>query len=296
MLLPESKLKIWTLAARPKTLWASISPVIIGTALAYEGGKAHWLSAFIALFGAILIQIGTNFANDYFDHTRGADTEDRLGPQRVTQAGLVTPTAMKIAFSAVFALAFISGLYLIWRCGWPIFIVGALSIIFGILYTAGPYPLGYKGLADLFVLIFFGPVAVGGTYYVQALEINPIVIIAGFSPGLISTAILTVNNLRDIHTDKKAGKLTLAVRFGETFARFEYLLSLLVACLIPIGLWLLTGDHFYSIASVFIFIMAAPAIKTIFSKIDGPALNKALADTGKLLLLYSALFSVGWII
>lgn len=294
--MPESKLKIWALAARPKTLWASISPVIIGTALAYEDGKAHWLSAFIALFGAVLIQIGTNFANDYFDHTRGADTQERLGPQRMTQAGLVTPFAMKIAFLIVFALAFISGLYLIWRCGWPIFIVGALSIIFGILYTAGPYPLGYKGLADLFVLIFFGPVAVGGTYYVQALEINPIVILAGFSPGLISTAILTVNNLRDIETDKKAGKLTLAVRFGETFARFEYLISLFIACLIPIGLWYLTGSHFYSIASVFIIIMAAPAIKTIFSHIDGPALNKVLADTGKLLLLYSALFSAGWII
>lgn len=292
----ESKLKIWALAARPKTLWASISPVIIGTALAFEDGKMHWLSAFIALFGAVLIQIGTNFANDYFDHGRGADTKERLGPQRMTQAGLVTPTAMKIAFSIVFALAFISGLYLIWRCGWPIFIVGALSIFFGILYTAGPYPLGYKGLADLFVLIFFGPVAVGGTYYVQALEINPIVIIAGFSPGLISTAILTVNNLRDIETDKRAGKLTLAVRFGETFARLEYLISLFIACLIPIGLWFLTGDHFYSIASVFIIIMSIPTIKTVFSQIDGPALNKVLADTGKLLLLYSALFSVGWII
>jgi len=293
---PESKVKIWTLAARPKTLWASISPVIIGTALAYESGKVHWLSAIIALFGAILIQIGTNFANDYFDHTRGADTKDRLGPQRMTQAGLVTPTAMKIAFSLVFALAFVSGLYLILRCGWPIFIVGALSIIFGILYTAGPYPLGYRGLADLFVLIFFGPVAVGGTYYVQALEINHVVIIAGFSPGLISTAILTVNNLRDIKTDKKAGKLTLAVRFGETFARYEYLISLLLAFLIPVGLWMTTKSHIYSAASLFILIMATPVIKTVFSRLDGPALNKALADTGKLQLIYSIIFSAGWLL
>jgi len=292
----KSKLQIWLLAARPKTLWASISPVIIGTAMAYEDGSAHWLSAIVALLGAVLIQIGTNFANDFFDHSRGADTKERLGPLRVTQAGLITPGNMKIAFTVVFALAFISGLYLIWRGGIPILIIGILSIIFGILYTAGPYPLSYRGVADLFVLIFFGPVAVGGTYYVQALDINYIVIIAGLSPGLISTAILTVNNLRDIQTDKKSGKLTLAVRFGETFARFEYLISLLIACLIPAGLWLFTGDHFYSLVSLFILIIAAPAIKIIFSEVDGPALNKALADTGKILLLYSLIFSAGWLI
>ncbi len=155
--------------------------------------------------------------------------------------------------------------------------------------------MGYKGVADFFVLIFFGPVAVGGTYYAQALEINPIVTIAGFAPGLISIAILTVNNLRDIHTDRKAGKLTLAVRFGENFARLEYLLSLLVACLIPVGLWLFTGEHFYSTATILILIVSIPAIKTMFSKIDGPGFNKALENTGKLQLLYSIIFSTGWI-
>lgn len=292
----KSKLHIWILAARPKTLWASISPVIIGTAMAYEDGSAHWLSAIIALLGAVLIQIGTNFANDYFDHFRGTDTKERLGPLRITQAGLVSARTMKIAFTLVFTLAFISGLYLIWRGGMPILVIGILSIIFGILYTAGPYPLSYRGIADLFVLIFFGPVAVGGTYYVQALDINTVVIIAGFSPGLLSTAILTVNNLRDIQTDKRSGKLTLAVRFGETFARFEYLISLLIACLIPVGLWLFTGGHVYSMASLFILIVAVPAIKIIFSEVDGPALNKALADTGKILLFYSLIFSAGWLI
>lgn len=294
--MPESKLKIWIHAARPKTLWASISPVIIGTAMALEDGKAHWFAGLMALVAAVLIQIGTNFANDYYDHTRGADREDRLGPVRVTQSGLVPPQTMKIAFTVVFLLAFISGLYLVWRGGMPILVIGVLSILFGILYTAGPSPLGYNGLADLFVLIFFGPVAVGGAYYVQALEIDPVVIIAGFSPGLISIAILTVNNLRDIHTDRRAGKLTLAVRFGETFARFEYLICLVIACLIPIALWIFTGDHFYSSGAILILIMAIPAIKTIFSEIDGPSFNQALAHTGKLQLLYSVIFSAGWII
>lgn len=293
---PKSKLHVWMLAARPKTLWASVSPVIIGTALAYEDGSVHWLSAVMALLGAILIQIGTNFANDYFDHSRGTDTKERIGPLRVTQAGLVSPRTMKIAFILVFTLAFISGLYLIWRGGMPILLIGILSIIFGILYTAGPYPLSYRGIADLFVLIFFGPVAVGGTYYVQALDINGVVLIAGFSPGFLSTAILTVNNLRDLQTDKRSGKLTLAVRFGETFARLEYLISLLIACLIPVGLWLFTGQHVFSMASLLILIIALPAIKTIFSDIDGPALNDALADTGKLLLFYSIAFSAGWLI
>ena len=198
-----SRLKIWITASRPKTLWAAFSPVIIGTAMAYGEGKVHWLSAFLAAVGAILIQIGTNFSNDYYDYFRGVDKKERLGPLRVTQAGLVKPETMKRATILIFSLAFISGLYLIYRGGWPVLIIGLLSILFGILYTAGPYPLGYNGLGDIFVLIFFGLVAVGGTYYVQALEINKLVLLAGLSPGLFSTAILTVNNLRDIYIGLK---------------------------------------------------------------------------------------------
>ncbi len=291
-----SKIKIWIAASRPKTLWAAFSPVIIGTAMAYGEGKVHWLSAVLAAVGAILIQIGTNFSNDYYDYFRGADKKERLGPVRVTQAGLVKPETMKRATILVFSLAFASGIYLIYRGGWPVLIIGLLSILFGILYTAGPYPLGYNGLGDIFVLIFFGLVAVGGTYYVQALEINSLVLLAGLSPGLFSTAILTVNNLRDITSDKKAGKKTLAVRFGEDFARLEYLFSVLIACLIPILLFFITDSHLYALAASLVFLAAIPPIRTIYEQKPGKIFNQVLATTGRLLLLYSLLFSIGWIL
>lgn len=292
----NSNISIWLLASRPKTLWAAIAPVLIGTAMAYGANKEHLLSAILAAVAAVLIQIGTNFSNDYFDFVRGADQKGRLGPTRVTQAGLVTPSAMKLATVLVFGLAILAGIFLIYRGGWPILIIGILSILFGILYTAGPYPLGYNGLGDIFVLIFFGVVAVSGTYYVQVLEINTLVILAGLSPGLFSMAILTVNNLRDVQSDLKAGKLTLAVRFGENFARWEYLLSVLIACLIPILLFFLTESHLYALAASFVFVAAIPSIKTIFEQKPGIIFNQVLATTGKLLLIYSLLFSIGWIL
>ncbi|MCH7783451.1 1,4-dihydroxy-2-naphthoate octaprenyltransferase, partial [candidate division KSB1 bacterium] len=186
----STKLNIWITASRPKTLWAAIAPVLIGTSMAAGDGMIHLPSALAALTAAVLIQIGANFANDYYDFQKGADNEQRIGPLRATQAGIVTPGAMKRAFILVFLLAFIMGIYLIWRGGLPIFVIGVVSILFGILYTGGPFPLGYLGLGDIAVLLFFGPVAVGGTYYVQALNINGLVIIAGFAPGLISGAIL----------------------------------------------------------------------------------------------------------
>ncbi len=291
-----SNLTTWLLAARPKTLWASIAPVLMGTAMAFADGKAHWLSAAAALLGSMLIQVGTNFANDYFDYLHGADTHERLGPTRATQAGLVKPETMKKAFLLTFALAFAIGMYLVWRGGWPVFALGMLSILFGVLYTGGPYPLGYNGLGDIFVLIFFGPVAVGGTYYVQALEINSIVILAGLAPGLISVALLTVNNLRDIHTDRKTGKRTLAVRFGANFARLEYLFCILLACLLPIALTILKGGNYYSIITIGVLLFALPAIRIVFRESGSPLLNRVLADTGKMLLIYSIIFSIGWII
>lgn len=291
--MPDSKLKIWILASRPKTLWAAVSPVIIGVAMAVESGGLHLMSAAAAMFGAVMIQIGTNFANDYFDYKKGADQLGRLGPTRATQAGLVTPGQMKAATIIVFALAVLAGLYLVWRGGMPILVIGVLSILFGVFYTAGRYALGYTGLADLFVLIFFGPVAVGGTYYVQTLQINPTVIIAGLAPGLFSVAILTVNNLRDIESDTKAGKKTLPVRLGVTFARYEYLVTIVIAAAIPGIIYLIYGTGVYSVLSLLVLLPAIAAFKTVFTK-AGVVLNDVLASTGRLLLLYSIIFSVGW--
>jgi len=291
-----SGFRIWLLASRPKTLPAALSPVIMGTAMAFYDDKLHLVSALLAAIGALLIQIGTNFANDYFDYFKGVDDKDRLGPLRATQAGLVDPGKMKRAFILVFFLAALTGVYLIYRGGWPVVIIGALSIISGIAYTGGPYPLGYNGLGDLFVLFFFGPVAVGGTYYVQALEINHIVLLAGIAPGLLSVAILTVNNLRDIYTDKKAGKKTLPVRFGEKFARWEYLLCLIFACFLVVLLTIQTRAHFLSLFVFLILLFAVPSIKIIFNIKPGIIFNKVLASTGQLLFIYSIIFSVGWIL
>ncbi len=292
----NSSFTVWILAARPKTLPAAVAPVLIGTAIAFDAGKVHWLSAILAAFAALMIQIGTNFANDYFDHLHGADHRGRLGPTRVTQAGLVKPQTMKLATAVVFGLAFLSGIYLIYRGGWPILVIGLLSILFGILYTGGPFPLGYHGLGDIFVFVFFGLVAVGGTYYVQALALPPKVLIAGVAPGFYSTAILTVNNLRDIFSDQEAGKKTLAVRFGSRFARLEYLLSLFIASLVPVILYLLTTEHFYALAASLVFFVAIPSLKTVFREPPGTIFNQVLASTGKLLLIYSLLFSLGWVL
>ena len=291
----HSKIGRWILAARPKTLWAAVGPVIVGTAMAFESGAGAWLPALTALLGAVAIQVGTNLANDYYDCQKGADREDRLGPVRVTQAGLISPAVMRRAIAITFAIAGAAGLYLIYRGGWPIAVIGVLSILSGILYTAGPYPLGYIGLGDIFVLIFFGPVAVAGTYYVQALSMEPSVLLAGLSPGFFSVAILAVNNLRDMDSDAKSGKKTLAVRFGEQFARMEYLFSILSASLIPVILFAYDKAHPWSLLAIMVPLAGFNAIKTVFST-SGPVLNDVLAATGKLLLLFSILFSVGWLL
>ncbi|MDX9973867.1 MAG: 1,4-dihydroxy-2-naphthoate polyprenyltransferase [FCB group bacterium] len=289
--------RVWWMAARPKTLWAASAPVLMGTAMAWDGGVFHGPAALCALLGALLIQIGTNYANDYFDHQKGTDTAERIGPLRVTQAGLVSPGTMRKAMALVFLLALIPGACLVYRGGWPLVAIGLASILCGILYTAGPAPLGYIGLADLFVLVFFGPVAVGGTYYVQALSLPPEVAIAGLAPGLLSVALLTVNNLRDIDGDRAAGKRTLAVRFGRSFARAEYLLSLVIACVaVPLYLVWRLPSHTLSLLALGTIILAVPAVRTVFTRNEGPALNGALAHTGRLLILFSVLFSIGWIL
>src|SRR5690606_25617337 len=239
--------QVWITAARPKTLPAAVAPVLVGTAIALEAGVFHALAAACAMLGAVLIQIGTNYANDYHDFVKGADTDARKGPMRVTQAGLVTPEATRNAAVVAFALAVAAGTYLMIRGGWPIVAIGAASILSGVLYTAGRYALAYVGLADLFVLVFFGPVAVAGTYYVQAvgdaaaLALPPVVVAAGLGPGLLATAILLVNNVRDVDEDRAADKRTLVVRFGRGFGVRLYAGCVAAAALVPVGLWLWTG-------------------------------------------------------
>ena len=217
---------VWLMAARPRTLTAAIAPVLVGTAAAIADGGFAPLPALAALCGAVWIQIGTNFANDYFDARKGADSE-RVGPTRVTQAGLVAPRAMRRAIGLAFGAAFACGIYLVAVAGWPVVAIGLASILCGVAYTGGPYPLGYHGLGDLFVFVFFGPVAVAGTYFVQTLRWSPAVAWISVPVGSLCVAILVVNNLRDLGSDRKAGKRTLVVRHGRRFGRAQY--GLLVA-------------------------------------------------------------------
>ncbi len=286
--------KIWTLAIRPKTLPAGAAPVLLGSAMAWADGVHHWPAAFMALAGALCIQIGTNLANDYFDFKKGADTDERLGPLRVTQAGLVKPRAMIAAIFFVFSLAIGASLWLIMRAGWPVTVIAVLAILSGLFYTAGPYPLGYLGLGELFVFIFFGPVAVVGSYYVQSFEMHAGVFWAGLAAGCFSSAILVVNNYRDIDTDRESGKKTLAVRFGRAFAQREYFCLMLAGSFLPVILYLIIDDHRYILFSPLVLFFSLPCIQTVMTRTDGPRLNRALAQTGLVLLLFTLIFSIGW--
>lgn len=284
------------MAARPRTLSAGVAPVIMGTAMALEAGGFHAPSALLCLLVAISIQIGTNFANDYYDFIKGADTAARLGPTRVTQAGLIAPAVMKRAYIGTMIITVLWGAMLFPRAGWPIAVIAVCSITSGVLYTGGPRPLGYIGLGELFVLIFFGPVALGGTYYVQALEMNLAVLLAGIGPGLWSVAILTVNNLRDVDEDRRAGKRTLAVRYGCTFARWQFAVCVPCACMIPAIIVFLTGKHRLALTACAVVIPALPLMAAVYREQDPRALNPMLGKTARLLLVYCLLFAAGWVV
>ena len=286
---------VWLLAVRPKTLWAAVAPVLLGTAFAVEAGRFHALAASCALLGAVLIQIGTNLANDYKDFERGADTAARKGPLRVTQAGLLTPAEVKRAAVLAFALAFASGLYLIVRGGWPVLALGVLSILSGVAYTAGRYALAYTGLADLFVLVFFGPVAVAGTYYVQALRLTTEVVAAGLGPGLLATAILVANNVRDVDEDRAANKRTLVVRFGRRFGVQLYGACVLGAAIVPAALLILTEGHTGTAVAAFLAALVGGRLAWTLEGTSDPAvLNPLLGKTALLLFAYSVAFGLGW--
>ncbi len=291
-----SKLKIWAISTRPKTLLVAVGPVVIGAAMALSDGNINAAILAVTLIATVLIQIGTNFANDYYDFVKGADTEHRTGPVRAIGAGLVTPAEMKKAFIITFGLAIIFGGFLVLKGRTPILIIGIASVLFGLLYTAGPFPLGYLGLGELFVLIFFGPVAVGGTYYLQRADITADVLVAGLAPGLLASAILAVNNLRDLPTDKRAGKKTLIVRFGYNFGVAEYLFCVIAACLIPVYICVCRRGHFFCLLSLLTLIVAWQPMKTVCSKPTPHQLNKVLARTAVLLIIFSVLFSAGWVI
>lgn len=286
-----SGFQAWVLASRPKTLPAAAAPVIVAAGVAYyEQVFVAWVSL-VALAAALLLQIGANFANDLFDYQRGADNENRLGPLRVTQAGLLTPRQVAVGMVLVFSLASILGLLLIIRAGWPILIIGALAIVAAVAYTGGPLPYGYFGFGELFVFLFFGLAAVCGTYFAQAGGVSPLAVWASIPMGCLSTAILVVNNLRDIPTDRQAGKVTLAVRFGPDLTRLVYDLLLTIAYLSPIFMILISDAPIW-ILLVYLSILPLVRVRKIVRQAHGLALNQALAGTGQLELLFALLLSV----
>lgn len=289
-----AKIKIWLVSTRPRTLPAASAPIIMGLALAFYDVRISVLIAVFTLISALLIQIGTNLANDYFDFIKGTDTDKRVGPVRLIQAGMIKKNEMLAAFIITFAIAIFFGVFLVMRGGYPVLIIGFFAVLFGILYTAGPAPLGYIGLGDIFVFIFFGLISVVGTYYLQALRVNYVVFIASIAPGLLSIAILTANNIRDIKTDSQSGKKTLIVRFGYNFGIFEYLFCVIAAHLIPIVLVLITRSHYFSLISVLTIILAIKPVKLILSKSDPKSLIPVLGRTSQMLLIFSVLFSIGW--
>ncbi|MFL5868713.1 MAG: 1,4-dihydroxy-2-naphthoate polyprenyltransferase [Thermoleophilaceae bacterium] len=291
--LPRGTLRLWVVAARPRTLPAAVSPVLVGTALAGTEDVFHPLRFVAALVGSIFIQIGTNLSNDYSDARRGADTEDRLGPVRVTAGGLMPPSTVLVGTYVAFGIAVAAGAYLTAVAGWQLLVVGVASILAGVLYTGGPRPYGYEGLGELFVFLFFGLVAVVGSYYVQVEDLRWEAFALAAPVGLLAAAILVVNNVRDIETDRRAGKRTLAVKLGRDRARRLYELMLLVAFAAPVAIWLAGGLSAWLLLAFAALPLAPPLVRTVRTRTDGPALNGALAGTGRLLAVFSVLLSAG---
>jgi len=285
--------RIWLMAARVRTLPASLAPVLVGTALAGFVGIFHPLRFVAALIGAIFIQVGTNLSNDYSDARRGADTEDRLGPVRVTAGGLVPPRRVLVATYVSFAVAVLAGVYLIIVAGWQLLIVGAASILAGILYTGGPRPYGYEGLGEVFVFLFFGIVAVAGSYFVQVRHLRWEAFALAVPVGLLAAAILVVNNVRDIDSDRRAGKRTLAVRLGRPRTRVLFAGLVYLAYVIVPVTWLFGPLHGWVMLPWLTLAIAPAIVRTVRTHRDGPSLNEALARTGMLQLIFCILLAAG---
>jgi len=291
----RSPLQIWTMAARPKTLPAAVAPVLAGTAVAIHEGGEHGPTAIFAMLTALLLQIAANFANDVLDFRRGADTSDRLGPARITSSGLVSANAVMQATALVLGLAVLSGLPLVFRGGWPILLLGLAAIVCAVAYTGGPYPFAYLGLGEVFVFLFFGLAAVAGTAYIQTGELTTLAIATSVPIGALAVAILVVNNLRDFHTDRRAGKRTLAVRLGERGARREFALMLVLAGSAPVVFWVVGWLGWSCILTILWWPVGAGLWSQVTTR-TGRELNPTLGNTGRALLLYSLTLSAALVI
>lgn len=289
----SSKLRLWVEAARPQTLAAAVIPVITGAALAFQANMLNGINTTVALVCAILIQIGTNFANDYFDFIKGSDTEERIGFRRATSAGLIAPKEMLNATIFTMVFAFFLGLYLVWSAGWIVLVIGVLSLIFGILYTGGPFPLGYNGLGDLFVFIFFGLVAVMTTYYVNALEWSEESFWASLAIGALCVNILVVNNLRDVEQDRKSGKRTLGVLFGEQVLKLEYLIMVTLAFAIPLFFYAQFHYNQWILLPLISLPLAIYYVYRIWTETNKSQLNPMLERTAQFMVIFGFLFSIG---
>ncbi len=281
------------MAARIRTLPAAIAPVLVGTALAGYLHVFHPLRFAAALVGAIFIQVGTNLSNDYSDARRGADAEDRLGPVRVTAGGLVPPSQVLVATYASFGVAVLAGVYLVVVAGWELLLVGAASILAGVLYTGGPRPYGYEGLGEVFVFLFFGIVAVAGSFFVQVKHLDWEAFALAVPVGLLASAILVVNNFRDIDSDRRANKRTLAVRLGRGGTRTMFAVIVYLAYLLATVTWIFGPLTPWLLLSWLTLPLAADIVRTVRNQTDGPSLNQALAHTGMLQLAFCVLLSAG---
>jgi len=287
---PMGRASIWLSAARPRTLPAAIVPVLVGVAIAYHAGHVEAAVGLVTLAASLLIQIGCNLANDYYDFVSGADNASRLGPLRITQARLAEPATVKRAAFTVLGLAAILGIYLSYVGGWPILVIGVLSIVAALAYSAGPFPLAHHGLGDVFVFVFFGLIAVNGTVFLQIGHVTPLSLISSLPVACLVTAILVVNNLRDIESDRLAGKHTLAVRFGAGFARAECVVLIAASfAALPVLAWIGGARFLMPLAAVPI---AYRQIRYLYSR-SGAALNQSLAGAAGLHMAYGILFMIG---
>jgi 1,4-dihydroxy-2-naphthoate octaprenyltransferase len=284
------------MAARVRTLPAAIGPVLVGTALAGYQDVFHPLRFVAALIGAVFIQVGTNLSNDYSDARRGADTEDRLGPVRITAGGLVPPRQVLLATYISFAVAVAAGAYLIAVAGWELLLVGAASILAGVLYTGGPRPYGYEGLGEVFVFLFFGIVAVAGSYFVQVKHLEWEAFALAVPVGLVAAAILMVNNVRDIETDRRADKRTLAVRLGRRRARALFAVTVYGAYVLLLVTWVFGPLTAWVMLPWLTVPVGAEIVREVRNRVDGPSLNRALAQTGMLQLAFCMLLAAGVLI